>query len=802
MIKGDTLGIAVLKKKAEEVKILLEQGGDPDWQHPKVGSLLLWALKNQQFLIAEHLASKTKKINEKFDGRTALSHAARLGSQAVVEILWEKGADANIADSDFDKNLPSHWAALNGHLEILKLLEPHINLDAVNESKNTALQYAVKAKHFEIVKFLVEKNANVNIKDQFQASPLQWAIEKKLSNIAEVLIPKIIDVNVKDDKGRTLLSFASAEGLTKVVELLLEKGADATICESTEEKDSPLHRAAFNGHLDIVKVLAEKTNVNILNDNWDTPMNIGINHPKIVKYLLLEKNADPDIKNIDGKTLIHYLADGQDLDILEIVASKTKNINEPDDDGMTGLGIAICEGSEEAVKCLLKYHADKNAPCDDGILPLHLAVKENQLRLLKHLISKVNINVQDVEGENALFHAVKSRNVQIIQYLVNRNDLIDPKLMANLENNNKELPLHAAFDLIFKASVEPIAKVLIPLTNMDALNAAGDTILIQAIKFGNLEIVREILKQKPNLNRANKKGELPLHVAVEKGNLNIVGLIAEHEDINAVNAKGQTALSLAIKLGKAGIAKYLVEHGADATADQLDEILNMRSELSQAAEEGNLDQVKDLLNNGADANHKDKDGSLPLHWAAFRGHFEIVKRLAPLTINIDTRDNDGATPLNFGVQSGNVDIVKYLLGYANPNIVDDLNNLPLHLVPKQNKLEITRLLIEKTENLDVENEDGTPLFLAINDNQVKVVELLLAFGAKANTPDERNNLLLHEATINGNLEIIKLLVSYYTKEEINHENNDGDTALSLAKKFHRNDIIEFLKEQGAVKKKK
>jgi ankyrin repeat protein len=55
------------------------------------------------------------------------------------------------------------------------------------------------------------------------------------------------------------------------------------------------------------------------------------------------------------------------------------------------------------------------------------------------------------------------------------------------------------------------------------------------------------------------------------------------------------------------------------------ERLNDSGRFLRAAEKGNLDEVKKLLNQGIDVNIKDNEGNTALILASLYGHLEIVK---------------------------------------------------------------------------------------------------------------------------------------------------------------------------------
>ncbi|MEM2677506.1 MAG: ankyrin repeat domain-containing protein, partial [Thermofilaceae archaeon] len=70
------------------------------------------------------------------------------------------------------------------------------------------------------------------------------------------------------------------------------------------------------------------------------------------------------------------------------------------------------------------------------------------------------------------------------------------------------------------------------------------------------------------------------------------------------------------------------------------------SELHKAAEEGDLQRVKKLVENGANVNAKDEYGSTPLYLAVLNGHLELARFLVEKGANVNAKDIVGWTPLH------------------------------------------------------------------------------------------------------------------------------------------------------------
>lgn len=99
--------------------------------------------------------------------------------------------------------------------------------------------------------------------------------------------------------------------------------------------------------------------------------------------------------------------------------------------------------------------------------------------------------------------------------------------------------------------------------------------LLDAVKMGDIEIVRQHIDGGTDLNRTfvveggDWYGATPLHLAVAHDQENIVGLILDNgADINirANNLDGASPLAWAAFLGKVRMTKILLNRGADVDA--------------------------------------------------------------------------------------------------------------------------------------------------------------------------------------------------------------------------------------------
>ena len=134
-----------------------------------------------------------------------------------------------------------------------------------------------------------------------------------------------------------------------------------------------------------------------------------------------------------------------------------------------------------------------------------------------------------------------------------------------------------------------------------------------------------------------------------------------------------------------------------------------------------------------------------------------------------------------------------------PYVSKDGKNLLYQAVLLGKKDSIISVLIEKGVNLNLQNENGyTPLALAImQSNNPDAAKLLINYGAKTNIVDKllgRNPL--HWAAIRQkDKELIQLLID--TGININQQDNNGETPLTLAYRANNIEVANLLVQSGA-----
>jgi hypothetical protein len=148
--------------------------------------------------------------------------------------------------------------------------------------------------------------------------------------------------------------------------------------------------------------------------------------------------------------------------------------------------------------------------------------------------------------------------------------------------------------------------------------------------------------------------------------------------------------------------------------------------LFEAAEQGNVKKVEDLLKRGIEANPTDESGVTPLYVAAYHGHPTVVRALRLHGADINASNKDGDTPLAAATFQGHTTVVRLLLDYgADIGARTSDGQTPLHLVAIAGHLDVAELLLERDAYVGVRDKHGyTPLDYAREKGKASMVRLL------------------------------------------------------------------------------
>lgn len=162
------------------------------------------------------------------------------------------------------------------------------------------------------------------------------------------------------------------------------------------------------------------------------------------------------------------------------------------------------------------------------------------------------------------------------------------------------------------------------------------------------------------------------------------------------------------------------------------ETINTGEQLSsasihEAALNGDLENLTDLLEKGTNINSKDPDNRTALMYAAFNGHTEIIRLLLDKGAVVNVFDSYGRTPLMMASSGPFPEAVKLLLDFkADPNVADKEEHFSaLMFAAAEGQLEVVKILLENNANPFLKDVDGDDAMTFAENNGHKEIAALL-----------------------------------------------------------------------------
>jgi serine/threonine-protein phosphatase 6 regulatory ankyrin repeat subunit B len=606
-------------------------------------------------------------------GRTALLYASWLNHYAVARALLAVGANPNIADINNWTALM--WASYGGYTAIVRALLGEEDVIAVDHASNdgaTALTIAVEKGHDEVV-------AMLEAAQHAPADPTahrEWVDAAREGNLARVqeMLAAGTDVDDADPSGWTALMWASYGDHAAVVRALLAAEPSANVNAVSNNGWTALLIASQNGHTSIVRaLLAAGADVGVARDG-ETALDVARYHGETEVVALLEAAQDA------ARELVEAARDGNLARVRELLDAGA-NVNQADNHGDTALMAASRYGHATVVEMLLAAGADVNHADNRGWTALMWASRSSHAAIVEMLLAAgADANQADAYGGTALLYASYNGHVAIVTLLLSAG--ADPNHTD--VNSNR---LTSLMDASYNGHVAIVTLLLSAGADPNHTDVNSGTALMEASARGHAAIVKALLDAGANVNQTNRDGDTALMLAQEQNHPEVVAMLEAAQN-------------------------------APVDAD----------EIVQAARDGNLERVRELLAVGVNVNHTNANDSTPLLWASRMGHTAIVEML---------------------------------------------------------------LAAEPPANVNQANEFGmTALIYASIDNHRAVVEALLDAGANVNRAANDGWTALMWASWADHPTAVEMLLA--AGANVNHASNDGRTALMIAQTQNNPDVVAVL----------
>ena len=589
--KGSSLlHLFILLPFPTAIKFLLDNGADINiTDNYKFTPLHIAIIFNVSKKIIELLLDRGADINAKnIDGLTPLHLAVIhqnmnfLQNTQVRNILLSDKSALN--EKDKYGNIPLHLAIINKNIDIINILVTwSININIQNSNGLTPfyklLTYPKTDENEKILELLLVNGADVTIRHSHNINPLLLCIHNKYSfNILKKLLRAGLSPNIKDDYGELLSNYIMLtypdESLFDLFKILIEEG-NLDINQKNNNGDILLNLAIiYNKNLKLIKYLIDKTSdINILNSENLTPLQISIKHKNLGAFILLVENSLTDINIIDENSdnilnnliNLYVLSDSISdqriyRDMANVLVTKERlNLNNINAEGNLSLHLAIKYKDEINLTAKIiqktKNINERNAYGDS---PLDLAVKNINIDFVTLLLDHgASINDKDDRGLTALHKLIVYADENLLKgALILEADILVDFIVkkgadVNIPDNDGNLPLHLA--LMNNRYISLFEDILEKTTDINFKNKEDNTplhlaIIYDRINTGEDDIIIILINKGADPNIKNIYGEIPLHLAIKNKYLSerVETLIKYTSNIDAQDASGNTPLHIAI----------------------------------------------------------------------------------------------------------------------------------------------------------------------------------------------------------------------------------------------------------------
>lgn len=187
----------------------------------------------------------------------------------------------------------------------------------------------------QVAKYLIDNGCDVNFKDDNGESPIYWLLERRSEHTADLLNIFLravgVDINQKDKDGNSYLMEAAFHNNLAHMQALVDKNINLNLKNVWGER--ALHWAAGPNNVEAVDFLLTRghmAQINAQDNEGNTPLCSAIIHGSYeAAKLLLERGANTNIINSQGKNLAVLASEYADERMAELVKSSKQADDKP-----------------------------------------------------------------------------------------------------------------------------------------------------------------------------------------------------------------------------------------------------------------------------------------------------------------------------------------------------------------------------------------------------------------------------------------------------------------------------------------
>jgi len=450
-----------------------------------------------------------------------IANLAMKGDRAGVAALLKQKLDVNAPQGDGMTAL--HWAAMNGDVELTKLL--------------------------------IVAGAGLTAVTRVEAlTPLALAAQKGHASVIAALLKAGADPNSTNDLGSTALMLAAASGDVDSVKALLASGADVNAREKMRGQTALMFAAGFNRPAAIRLLAAKNADLNASSSlaKVERRMVDGDGNPIPEAKPRAGQTAQRASRGavaefMGGWTALHFAARDGYMDSVQALLDSGADVNRlGDGDHTSALIIAIENGHFDLAKQLVEHGADVSKANDNGMSPVYAVLdcqwapvawfpvpdtrKEttSYLELLALLADhKADFNIAlktgiwyrpadhnqawvRLDGSNPFWRAAQANDLRAMKFILAHGG--DPKAVSQ----QKDTALHVAagvgwagnFSTTAPEPALPTVKYLVEEIGLDVntQDTAGYTAVMGAAYRGQNDVVEYLVSKGARVDLRTARG--------------------------------------------------------------------------------------------------------------------------------------------------------------------------------------------------------------------------------------------------------------------------------------------------------
>ena len=290
----------------------------------------------------------------------------------------------------------------------------------------------------------------------------------------------------------TDLNKAAKESDSKNIEELVNFGQDINEKISIFSQ-APIHKV-IEGNI--------KT-TNNKKDKEETLAKQKENKEKVLREML-DMGADPNIRDSNGWSALHYACQLGDLNSVQILLEKNAEIDSYSNNKRIPLHLAANMNYPDIVKCLLEKNSNPNYKDNTGCTPLHLAAKQGNTKCIEYLLqNNAYLYSVDFRGWSILHYAAFHGHKETVRFICKYD--ADNDILRNQRNSQNKLPI----EIVRDPSVKPYF-----------------ISLWHAAKEGDLDMTTNLINDGENVDEQSHFFQnTPLHLAVLNNHYLLVKLL-------------------------------------------------------------------------------------------------------------------------------------------------------------------------------------------------------------------------------------------------------------------------------------